>query len=178
MAIMGWIRALTWQVILAFCALIITLTICCYALGWNPSQSKAGGEILVDAFAKAYSVVVTKDGQSIKLTSTIFLRMPAENSGSTTQPEPLDKRFDKFHGWLNKELGGWSRWSVESESTNSEVGKSEKNWMYVIGIAESRPNVTDEITHKVAELFPELHPVLIIELPHPLVAVDKQVPKG
>jgi hypothetical protein len=175
-ATMAWLKTITWQIVLSLCVCLLTIAVVFWFLGEFPSQATKGSQILLTAFQQAFSVVVTKDGKPIQLTSTVFLRIPAESPNPTTQPEPLDERFTKFNAWLNTELGGWSRWPAESQSMGS-VEQPGKTWMYVIGIADARPNVTAEITNKVNEIFPDLHPILIIELPHPLVPVDQQPAK-
>ena len=86
------------------------------------------------------AVLVPTAGGSepIPLSKTFLFWVPSFND--LTRRIPDEKAAEiKFHEWLSKKFGGWSRWKVEGSEDNNQ---SEQGWFYQVSLPKDKPDVS------------------------------------
>ncbi len=86
------------------------------------------------------AVLVPTAGGSepIPLSKTFLFWVPSFNDSTRRIPDEKAAEI-KFHEWLSKKFGGWSRWKVEGSEDNNQ---SEQGWFYQVSLPKDKPDVS------------------------------------
>ena len=76
--------------------------------------------------------------EPIPLSKTFLFWVPSFTD-STLRSREWKTAEIKFHEWLSKKFGGWSRWKVEGSEDNNQ---SEEGWFYQVSLPKDKPDVS------------------------------------
>ena len=76
--------------------------------------------------------------EPIPLSKTFLFWVPSFTD-STLRSREWKTAEIKFHEWLSKEFGGWSRWKVEGSEDDK---KPEEGWFYQVSLPKDKPDVS------------------------------------
>jgi len=76
--------------------------------------------------------------EPIPLSKTFLFWVPSFTD-STLRSREWKTAEIKFHEWLSKKFGGWSRWKVEGSEDDK---KPEDGWFYQVSLPKDKPDVS------------------------------------
>ena len=81
----------------------------------------------------------TADGsEPIPLSKTFLFWVPSFTDPTLSSREWKAAEI-KFHEWLSRKFGGWSRWKVEGSEDDK---KPEEGWFYQVSLPKDKPDVS------------------------------------
>lgn len=76
--------------------------------------------------------------EPIPLSKTFLFWVPSFTDSTLKSAEWRTAEI-KFHEWLSKKFGGWSRWKVEGSEDDK---KPEEGWFYQVSLPKDKPDVS------------------------------------
>ncbi len=86
----------------------------------------------------AFLAPTSGGSEPIPLSKTFLFWVPSFTNSTRRIPDEKAAEI-KFHEWLSKKFGGWSRWKVEGSEDNNQ---SEQGWFYQVSLPKDKPDVS------------------------------------
>jgi hypothetical protein len=86
----------------------------------------------------AFLAPTAAGSEPIPLSKTFLFWVPSFTD-STLRSLEWKTAEVKFHDWLSKKFGGWSRWKVEGSEDDK---KPEEGWFYQVSLPKDKPDVS------------------------------------